>query len=106
MEVVFAITEFLDKIGAELSFFLLLVLFFALQLFFCFKIKRLIFKLFPLFLCVLGGFGFLYCIKFSQDSWDTFGCVVLAVWCGYAFLSCLGAWLVFAIAKRAKKEKP
>ena len=72
------------------------------QLVFCLKAKRVIFKLMPLLICVLGVVIFFVCILLAE-GWDALGFLLLAMYCGIAALICLASWLVFGITRFFKK---
>jgi len=103
-DILYFITSTMEKIGVEICFIGMLAIAFSLQLFCCFKMKKVILKLIPIVFFLLILLFFFYAIRRVDDEWDVFGFFVLIVWGGYGFLACVASWIIFGVTKIVRKK--
>ena len=80
------------------------VLFLAVQLFLCIKIKNLYIRLIPTVLPSVLTVLFMV-LTFATEGWDALGFLVLALICACPAAASVLAWIIWVIYKKCKTKK-
>ena len=80
------------------------ILVFLLQLIFCFKVRPVILKPFPLFLCIALTVAF-YALAEAIEGLEALGYVVLMIIGFIGLGACVAAWIIYGIATAIRKSK-
>ena len=91
-------------IRTDIFVLIISVLFFAVQMLFCFKVRKLRVRLLPTLPPLILTVTFILLIFFFE-GWDALGFLVLALCTAYPLLACGIAWAIWAIHKRYKSKK-
>ncbi|MBO7303981.1 MAG: hypothetical protein J6V09_02005 [Clostridia bacterium] len=77
---------------------------FLLQLLFCFKVRPVILKFFPVVLCIGATVAF-YASAKAIEGLEALGYVVLMILGFISLGACLLAWIIYGIATARRKSK-
>ena len=89
----------------EVIIFLSVLIILPLQLFLCFKAKKLWLKLFPIFTFVTLIICFLCLANLNSIGWDGIGYFILAIFAGILLGACIVGWVIWIAIKLFKKRK-
>ena len=73
-----------------------------LQLFLCFKAKKILLKLLPIILLMLVAIVY-FSLSFLSNGWDSLGYLIIAIFAGLLLLACGSAWIIYLLIKAFKK---
>ena len=79
-------------------FYTSIVVVFILQLWLCFKVKKLRYRVLPMLLFLLGTFVF-GILSFVIDGWDALAYLIYAMYFGSMVLSCIVGCLICLLVK-------
>lgn len=95
-------------IGSEIIVPAIAVLFCALQLFLCLKVKKMILRLIPTVVTALSTVVLFVLATMITEGWDAIGYLILAICAGAFFCACVLAWLIYLVIwllrRSAQKE--
>ena len=91
-------------IRTDLFVLIVSVLFFALQLMLCFKVKKLRIRLLPTLVPLILTVTFTFLV-FVFEGWDSLGFLILALCTAYPLLACGMAWTIWALHEKFRYKK-
>ena len=91
----------------NLIIYVILAFVFALQLFFCLKLKPVIVKLIPTILSVIAAVALFIRLQIpdSFEGWEALGYVVWFLIALMAVGACALAWIIYGVVQAIKKSK-
>ena len=88
----------------EVIIFASILITIPLQLFLCFKVKKLSLRLLPIIILLILILSF-FCMSQFAEGWDGLGYIILAMLAGILLVACIISWGIWLVAKFVKKIK-